>query len=605
MCVQSFAPRWLWGVALILIGLGCGSEPTEPRDSGTRIAAVAVPIGDTISARTTAGDTLLLFRFAVAEAMEIAVFASASVAPLTLTLSDSASGHGITGLYVEPQLQLLERRTLIVPVTGAKTYLISVRPLTQPVAQDFRFMIYRVNRAPEHHESALALEEPVANETLETSADIDEFTIQGPAGQELIGFLQALDPSLPGVARLTVGLSPPPFSGFPFVQAGAGDPEAAATGRFVLPSSEAVRVTLQADSPTWMPGGTQAGLVRFAFRAIDRKPEQGGAVVAVGDTVDAGSIDFVGDVDQYTVSALPGSELNVFLQALNDTATTLLTLTLAPARVGQPFVQSRGTDGNLTRQATGRFSVPPEGQVTLEVAGASDVGGLHRGAYRFFVYPINRAPEIAGAVLTLGQPVEGETIELPGDVDEFVLTAPATTLANLVLSGPAEAAGFIRLELTDRSSGARLLDLPLFDPLQQPNAAVISGNGTFTLPSGSYKLLVEGQNSTGDAYRGSYGAQTLDLDSLPESAPQSLSIAAGPVSEDLSPLGDRDVFSFSGTAGDLLDLTLAATAADEAPGFEAFIQPVTIHGPFAGAFASGRTEPLGRSGRFELPASGI
>jgi len=47
------------------------------------------------------------------------------------------------------------------------------------------------------------------------------------------------------------------------------------------------------------------------------------------------------------------------------------------------------------------------------------------GAYRLFLYPIDRRPEHVSATITPGDTISGEQIDRPGDIDEFTFSGVA------------------------------------------------------------------------------------------------------------------------------------------------------------------------------------
>src|SRR2546422_6271542 len=66
----------------------------------------------------------------------------------------------------------------------------------------------------------------------------------------------------------------------------------------------------------------------------------------------------------------------------------------------------------------------------------SNVYPRYRGPYRFWSYPIDRAPEHRPAAMPLAAEVRGETIDPAGDVDEFTFTAAAGAEYNAFVQAP-------------------------------------------------------------------------------------------------------------------------------------------------------------------------
>src|SRR5205823_3542528 len=142
-----------------------------------------------------------------------------------------------------------------------------------------------------------------------------------------------------------------------------------------------------------------------------------------------------GDIDEFTFTGAAGEEFNAFLQAQSGSPETNLQLdVLDGGGTVLPSAQSLGSDTSLLRQVTGRFALPGTGTYRLRVSGGpSYPSDLSRGAYRLFLYRINRRPETLPETLAFGDSLSGETIDLPGDVDEFRVTVPDSSGANLVV----------------------------------------------------------------------------------------------------------------------------------------------------------------------------
>jgi hypothetical protein len=272
--------------------------------------------------------------------------------------------------------------------------------------------------------------------------------------------------------------------------------------------------------PPYAPAAAHTGPYRVAVLAINRAPEQVGSTLAAGDTVNGEAVDHVGDIDEYSLALPAGTEVNVLFQATGSPATGLeLELTdFAPA---SRLALSLAGDTGLTRQATGTVAVPATGLVRLRVQGRSDVV-LDRGAYRLFPFVVKRAPETAGAALAPGDSVVNESIELPGDIDEFLLTVPAPVLLNIWFSAlvpPVAGEPFVggfRMEIENAATGEHLRTTNLFET---GSAAGGVGTGPWLAGPATYRLRMAGAASTGQAFRGPYRLFSATSDSAPEGVP--------------------------------------------------------------------------------------
>src|SRR5439155_1357617 len=148
---------------------------------------------------------------------------------------------------------------------------------------------------------------------------------------------------------------------------------------------------------------------------------------------------------------------------------------------------SSGADTALFTHATGRFQVSAAGTYLVRVAGTAPSQIADTGAYRLFLYPIDRRPEHVSAAITAGDTISGEAIDLPGDIDEFRVTVPDSSGANLVAelaTQPAEGTG-LSVYLVNRATGATATAAALY------TAGVRASPGRVVLPPGTYTLRVD------------------------------------------------------------------------------------------------------------------
>lgn len=460
----------------------------------------------------------------------------------------------------------------------------------------YRFWTYVINRAPEHRAAPLPFDTEVAQESIDREGDVDEFTFQGNAGQQFNVFLQAPRAFHLEVARQGSG---------PFALAAAAPGDTAlfdhATGRFPVQAGAHVVRVLGSDSHQV----ADTGRYRVYVYAIDPRPEHVPATIALGDTVSGEQIERPGDIDEFTFSGLAGEELNAFFQAEDRSQRTFLQLDVfEPAGGLFRSVQSSGTDTSLIQRATGTFVLPTTGTYRVRVWSESfmDQG---RGPYRFFFYRINRAPESVPATLTLGDSLTGERIDLPGDIDEFAYTVPATTLASLVLartSGTSQ--DCVRSLILDGAGNQLHEETVPWGCNGTPETT--RGSGPFVLPGGSYTLRVQGAGG----YRGGYTVRTFPLDSLPESVTASVAIGDTVSGEGVGLPGDYDVFTFSGRKGQHLDVYLQGLAAALDSNQYRFV--ADVRGPtrpealgFVSTPLSSTTLNAHRMRRIDLPTTGV
>ena len=582
----------------------CGGEPTEPEPlpppgSGSYIPIV---VGDTIA--STLGDTVdgAGFTFRVSAAGRMALFAIAD-APLTLTVADSALEQPpsptfpIAFLYPEgnPGEAVLARRSERFAVEPGHTYVVrAYHYFGSPETTHFRMFLYRIDPAPEHRAATFAAGDTVTGERLENSADMDEFPLAFTAGIELIAYFQGDDSLAQGAVGLTV--LRPDGSDLASVASdtGVSDLEGRATGRFVIPADGVYRFLVQGGIPYPSAMPTVGGF-RFQVLPVNRAPETGPSAVALGDTT-TGAIEHQGDVDEYTITGTPGQEFNTFFQSLGGAFVAELEGE-TPLEEGPFGMESSGQDTSLYAVSSRTVALPASGSATIRVRGRDDRFELDRGAYRFFLYPIDRLPESGPATLTLGDSVDG-TLELPGDIDEFKLTVPSSGLANLLLESPT-GGGLLLLTRLDVTGQIVLGDQLLF--AGTPGTPIGTGTGPFQLAQSVYTLRVQSGSDPG-AFRGPYRIATYRIHPEPETAPATLTYEV-PVTDAIAPVGDYDEFTFSGQKGDVIGPSLQRSGGTSVFPLGARLSRTNPVADLASATwqTAADPEPIGR---FILPADG-
>jgi hypothetical protein len=580
----------------------CGGEPTDPNPQPGSASYTPIAVGDTVSA--TLRDTVdgAGFTFRVSAAGQMALFAIAD-APLTLTVADSALEQPPSPPFpialVHPEGNagegVLERRTERFAVEPGHTYVVrAYHYVDSRVTTQFRMFLYRIDPSPEHRPAAFAAGDTVAGERIENSADMDEFLLALSTGSELIAYFQSDDSLASGAVGLTV--LRPDGSALASVagDTGVSDIEGRATGRFVIPADGVYRFLVQGGIgyPSAMP---TVGGFRFQVLPINRAPETGPSTIALGDTTTS-AIEHQGDVDEYTITGAPGQEFNSFFQSLGGALVAGME-GATPLDEGPFGMESSGQDTSLYAVSSRTVALPASGSATIRVQGANDQYELARGEYRFFLYPIDRAPESGPATLTLGDSVDG-SLELPGDIDEFKLTVPSSGLANLLLESPT-GGGLLLLTRLDVTGQVTLGDQLLFPGT--PGTPIATGTGPFQLSQSVYTLRVQ-SGSDPAAFRGPYRIATYRIHPEPETAAATMTYEV-PVTDAIAPVGDYDEFTFSGQKGDVIGPSLQRSGGTSEFPLGARLTRTNPVADLASATwqTAADPEPIGR---FILPADG-
>ncbi len=548
---------------LATITIGCGSEAAGPGDGSSGFPrGPQVSVRDTISGQLPEGTDLATYHFVAGGSSDAAVFFVPVGGLIDLIVTDQRTGDTLANrrsYYPGDTISLRQWRTNRFPIAAQQAYVISLHRANPHDDIHFRFVVEPVDPAPESRDAAFAIGDTVTEESLENTADIDEFEFEGAAGTELIAYFEPLGSFSPGMIEVDV-FDPTDSSSLAFtahydVPVGL---EQRHSRRFLLPHSGSFTVRVRGAPAIPRSGFTEGGPYRFELFAIDRAPETGSASVSPGDTVSQ-TIERVGDVDEFTFVGHEGSELNLFLEAHNDLTwgARQLQVTLLSPNPADTFALSMidgGDEAALRDNASGRFTLPADGTYRIVADGMNDYGWF-RGAYRFFLYPIDRAPESTPATLLLGDSVTGEAIDLAGDIDEYAIPLSDPTIVNVVIQAddPLEYNSETTLHVLDVTA-----DTVVGSTRLSPFDSDCGGTGLLRLEPGSYMVRAQASNTTGAGYDGTYRLWAHAIDEAPEHVSANVSEGVSVTGEDLRPLGDVDVFRLTGQTQQLLDVVVEA-----------------------------------------------
>ncbi len=568
---------------------------TAPENVPARFA-----IGDTVSGETidpiVDGDRF----FAYGAAGQEVVLVMETLGPpgsgsVSLTVVDTVAPTLLGYVFGDAGKPTLTTGRLRLP--RSQDYLFSAWSVTSNVYPryrgPYRFWSYLVNRAPEHRAAAIPLGAEVRGETIDRAGDVDEFTFSAAAGAEYNAFVQA-----PRAVQLDV-VGP---SGQVLATTTSSDADTGlfthATGRFQVPAAGTYIVRVAGTAPSQI---ADTGAYRLFLYPIDRRPEHVTPTITAGDTISGESIDVPGDIDEFTFSGVAGDEFNAFLQAQSGSPETQLQLDVVDGgRTVLRSTQSVGTDTSLLRQPTGRFALPSTGTYRLRVSGVTPYypSDLNYGAYRLFLYRINRRPETRPDTLAFGDSLSGEAIDVPGDVDEFRVTVRDSSGANLALEVESPPDAGLTVQLIDSATGHMVATT------STSQVGTPAATGRMRVAPGKYIVRV---GTSGDAYdrstlRGPYRLWFYRFSFGPEVVRDTFAIGDTVSGEAIDPPGDIDEFHFHGFKGQHVNIALQGLAAPGG-GFQAFITGPTGYSiVFSGtsAAALGDHQTL----RVDLPATG-
>lgn len=518
MDLQDLPRRAAFAAAFsVFLMLACSDGPTGPAEIYPAAAVGAVVTGSltasapmqTYRLEGTAGDKIrLLFQGKSGSGAD----------SLRLEVVDSVSGSVIaearsTGLDTDLDGQATGWLILL----RDRSYLVRVASTGAGEGGAYQF---RIDERQTHIQVGDTIDGEILNPS-PTSPEIDVYRFTASAGDEVILFATGF-----GGSR-EVYLYPPE-SGSPWDSYIAGF----GTGMVRLEQNSTARMELPTTGEYRIHVLGSAGPYQVLVYPVDRAPESTSARVELGAVVTGESIDGVGDIDEYVFAGTAGTVVNVLFQT-EDSAAGHLDLQVNYVSNGGAW--QGGTAGGVGR--TGRLWLPADTDYTLQVEGsAQGVPGQDSGPYRFELLEINPAPETEPAAIAIGARVTGESLDVPGDVDEFVFQGePGVGMSAIFDFGHTSEEDPMRLEVVapDGTVMKRAIGVPATESI--------------TMSEGEYKILVA--MGAISAHIGPYQFELLRVNRAPETAAPAFEIGEIVTGEAVYPVGDVDEFTFHGAAG--------------------------------------------------------
>jgi hypothetical protein len=384
----------------------------------------------------------------------------------------------------------------------------------------------------------------VVPDQLGPADDADEFTFQGEQGQRVNVFLQGLS----GMAahRFRLRVLAPGGNVLDSVTSLGNDAalRPQAIQWLTLPQGGTYRVRVDAT----LSGGQ--GPYQLMVETVNPAPESAPAALVSGTPVKAEGLS-PGDIDEFTFSGSEGEEISLVFDANSGSPADALRLRLLAPNGGEVvFVQSNGDYRD--KQTSGRLRLPQGGAYTVRIQGVDTGDG---GPYEVLFTRIDRRPEVAPAAVTADRVVGTDSISPPGDVDEFMFTVADSQEVNVYLQslGAAGDSLVLRVLRPDNTTP---------DTLRSPGGdTTLAGHAIshLKLAPATYRIQVEGGRKTQTAYR--FLVRAIDL--RPEEVPAAYTLGTVVDKESISPVGDVDEFTFSGTMGDVVQIAFRATSGSE------------------------------------------
>jgi hypothetical protein len=242
----------------------------------------------------------------------------------------------------------------------------------------YEFQVLPISRGPERIVAAVAANSVVTGEDLSPIGDVDEFTYNVAAQQQVNVYFRAIKGTAADSLALRVV---DPSRGVDSVRG-----TVAVVGIDTLLYAQSVgHVTLgPGTAHIRVEGGRYTHLgYSFQVRTINLAPETAGATVPLGAYVTE-AISPVGDVDQFRLHANAGDSIRISFQATSGSAADVLRLFLdQPNGFENLFVHTTGSQAEQTIDVR----LPLTGDYTIRVQGLNS--NDDSGPYRFKVVKLN------------------------------------------------------------------------------------------------------------------------------------------------------------------------------------------------------------------------
>jgi hypothetical protein len=477
------------GAVLLLAGVGgCSDTPTGPTPPGPGILYPGIVARGTMS---TAADTAH-YLLVPDQAKDAIIYLIAKGPAIQLEVRDS-TGRVITGIADQQNVTEQMRRSTAVIPASLHNYRVDVRLINGDGPGDYEIRVAESSRAPEHVPAKITVGQIVTGEDLDHPQDVDSFTVTVQQRELLHMYLRKTTHDSATVRAYLITPGDPLFLDAN-VGAAPGDTVLGATAseRFWLDPGVQHTILVFSSTSDTLKAGYELELER-----IDTLPEMAPVALVVGDTVHE-SIDYLGDIDDFTLAGPPGARYNVFADAGGTTVRAVLVTVKGSGPVTPNVTASPGIP--LAQQGTGAFTMPSSGAVTVNVQDWVAYLRGRTGPYRIFVYPVNSAPEAVSADIALDTPAS-DAIDMLGDEDVFRFAlAQDTTIA-------------IDLQLAPTISGSQLVidvrdsaDSMVTSMFLGPDPTRTQTSGMLRLKAGHYTIRVAGYSSS---YGGFVGGYTL------------------------------------------------------------------------------------------------
>ena len=367
----------VWLIPLLIFASGCADAPTSPGPAVLRVGTVTA--GRIASVTDTAR-----YQLDLTDGRGASIYLTVQGSPLRLQVRNAAGQ--LVAFTDGQQTGADPLRPTSNVASSPQRYSVTVSfdstsgAWTGP--SDFHIRLVAQSRAPEHVPALLPFDAIVRGEDVAQAMDIDSFTVVSPQEREINVYARQTTHSS---QLLGVSLVRPAYFSKVFYVSGTDTVFGAqATGRVVLEAG--IQHTLYVYA--WGFDTTSAPY-EVELRTIDHQPEGASPDIVPDDTV-RGAIDYVGDVDDYTLTASPGARFKLFAQA-QGSAPHVARVAIGSEYGVQAAYAAAGAPPTA-ESSTGAFTIPADGHLTISVTDAYDRAIGFVGPYSFVVVPLDSVP---------------------------------------------------------------------------------------------------------------------------------------------------------------------------------------------------------------------
>lgn len=300
-----------------------------------------------------------------------------------------------------------------------------------------------------------------------------------------------------------------------------------------------------------------ASTFQAIMRSPSQQPERISSLIAYGDTIIGESLDGLRDLDRLFFNGQAGDDVIVYVSIpVTRNGSLILARIVSDVNVILGGIGYNAVAGTLEERSAGA-RLTSTGVHYVEVSGSRIEEGFfplgYVGPYQLWLHRLNRRPETAPQVLTIGDTIT-EQLDVVGDIDEYRFTVPAGQQLVYNLAIETALPKGIRVEL----DGQTILD-PEITNTAVPTLNTLGSGIWFAPNAGEHTLRVTGPSQTTKAL----GTTTYRLElyqplSPPESAPASIALGDTVRAERINRPGDLDVFRIPLDSGQIIDMFLAA-----------------------------------------------